>query len=282
MREIFRRLSPAAPYFPDQLVSIQSGPDSMIRHVWQTAAVCLVKDTPRQLRILEIGSWAGHSTLTWAEAIGKFERTGSILCVDPWGRYLAAGDVKGGGAYQAMDAATDLDLIYTLFLHNIGFADPAARVDHIRGRFDDVALYLGEGQFDIVYIDGSHYYADVLADLVEGKRLVAEGGLLCGDDLEQQISEVDEAFLRANIDRDAVVDPRNRKPYPPGGTLAVSEVLGPVSSYTGFWAMRRQGDGFVSVDLAGASPFLPGHFSDEYRKTVLEWAKTSGFFQKQS
>ena len=86
----------------------------------------------------------------------------------------------------------------------------------------------------------------------------------------------------SDLDRDAVVDPKNRKPYHPGVTLAVSEVLGPVSSYTGFWAMRRQGDGFVSVDLDGASPFLPGHFSDEYRKTVLEWAKTSGFFQKQS
>lgn len=45
MREVFRRLSPNAPYFPDGLVSIQSGPDSMIRHVWQTAAVCLIKDS---------------------------------------------------------------------------------------------------------------------------------------------------------------------------------------------------------------------------------------------
>ncbi|MBL8687558.1 MAG: class I SAM-dependent methyltransferase [Rhodospirillaceae bacterium] len=277
MREIFRRLSPAAPYFPDQLVSIQSGPDSMIRHVWQTAAVCLVKDTPRPLRILEIGSWAGHSTLTWAEAIGKFERKGSILCVDPWGRYLAAGDVKGGGAYQAMDAATDLDLIYTLFLHNIGFADPAARVDHIRGRFDDVAPYLGDGQFDIVYIDGSHYYADVVHDIAQARRLVRDGGLICGDDLEHQLADVDPDFVKANIAKDYARDPKGRGMHP-GVTLAVAEAFGRVADYSGFWIMRREGERFAEVGLHQAQVFIPNHLRDEDKHAVYAWMKQSGLF----
>ncbi len=277
MREIFRRLSPAAPYFPDQLVSIQSGPDSMIRHVWQTAAVCLVKDSPRPLRILEIGSWAGHSTLTWAEAVGKFERKGSILCVDPWGRYLAAGDVKGGGAYQAMDAATDLDLIYTLFLHNIGFADPAARVDHIRGRFDDVAPYLGDGQFDVVYIDGSHYYADVVHDIAQAKRLVRDGGLVCGDDLEHQLADVDPGFVKANIAKDYARDPKGRGMHP-GVTLAVAEAFGRVADYSGFWIMRREGERFAEVGLHQAQVFIPNHLRDEDKHAVFAWMKQSGLF----
>ncbi len=277
MREIFRRLSPAAPYFPDQLVSIQSGPDSMIRHVWQTAAVCVVKDTPRPLRILEIGSWAGHSTLTWAEAIGKFERTGSILCVDPWGRYLAAGDVKGGGAYQAMDAAIDLDLIYTLFLHNIGFADPAARIDHIRGRFDDVAPYLGDGQFDIVYIDGSHYYADVVHDIAQARRLVRDGGLICGDDLEHQLADVDPGFVKANIAKDYARDPKGRGMHP-GVTLAVAEAFGRVADYSGFWIMRREGERFAEVGLHQAQVFIPNHLRDEDKHAVYAWMKQSGLF----
>ena len=277
MREIFRRLSPAAPYFPDQLVSIQSGPDSMIRHVWQTAAVCVVKDTPRPLRILEIGSWAGHSTLTWAEAIGKFERKGSILCVDPWGRYLAAGDVKGGGAYQAMDAAIDLDLIYTLFLHNIGFADPAARIDHIRGRFDDVAPYLGDGQFDIVYIDGSHYYADVVHDIAQARRLVRDGGLICGDDLEHQLADVDPGFVKANIAKDYARDPKGRGMHP-GVTLAVAEAFGRVADYSGFWIMRREGERFAEVGLHQAQVFIPNHLRDEDKHAVYAWMKQSGLF----
>jgi predicted O-methyltransferase YrrM len=278
MREVFQRLSPDAPYFPDRLVSIQSGPDSMIRHVWQTAAVCLAKDAPRPLRILEIGSWAGHSTLTWAEAVGKFERDGTILCVDPWGRYLAAEDLKAASpAYRAMDAAVDLDLIYGLFLHNIGFADRRVRVDHIRGRFDAIAPYLADAQFDIVYIDGSHYYPDVAHDIAEAKRLVRDGGLVCGDDLEHQLADVDEAFVRAAVAKDYVVDPRGRGMHP-GVTLAVAEAFGRVADYSGFWIMRREGAAFREVKLHQAQVFIPSHLRDQDKQAVYAWMKESGLF----
>ena len=277
MREVFRRLSPNAPYFPDGLVSIQSGPDSMIRHVWQTAAVCLVKDSPRPLKILEVGSWAGHSTLTWAEAIGKFERRGTVLCADPWGRYLAAGDVATGAAYQAMEAAVDLDLIYGLFLHNIGFADKSVRVDHVRGRFDEVAPYLADGQFDIVYIDGSHYYADVAHDISEARRLVRDGGLICGDDLEHQLHDVDAAFVRASIAKDFVVDPKGRGMHP-GVTLAVAEAFGQVADYSGFWIMRRDGEAFRQVKLHQAQVFIPSHLRESDKHAVYAWMKQSGLF----
>jgi predicted O-methyltransferase YrrM len=278
MREFFRRLSPDAPYFPDQLVSIQSGPDSMVRHVWQTAAVCLVKDSQRPLRILEIGAWAGHSVLTWAEAIGKFERDGTILCVDPWGRYLAAEDLKAAtGAYRAMDAATDLDLIYGLFLHNIGFADKSTRVDHIRGRFDEVTPYLADAQFDIVYIDGSHYYADVAHDIAAARRLVRDGGLVCGDDLEHQLADVDATFVRANIAKDYAVDPKGRGLHP-GVTLAVAEAFGRVADYSGFWIMRREGDAFREVLLHKAQVFIPSHLREQDKHAVYAWMKQSGLF----
>src|SRR5688572_11941708 len=149
MREVFQRLSPGAPYFPATLVGIQSGLDSMVRHVWMTGTVCLAKElsaAPAPLRILEIGSWAGHSALTWAEAVGKFDRRGSLLCIDPWSRYIAAPDLAPGTAYSAMDGAVDLDLIYGLFLHNASFADRSTRVDHMRGLFADLAPYLGDRQ----------------------------------------------------------------------------------------------------------------------------------------
>ncbi len=277
MREVFRRLSPGAPYFPEGLVSIQSGPDSMIRHVWQTAAVCLAKEAPHPLRILEVGSWAGHSTLTWAEAVAKFERDGTVLCVDPWGRYIADGDLATGGAYQAMDAATDLDLIYGLFLHNIGFADRRVRVDHIRGRFSDVASYLADGQFDIVYIDGSHYYPDVVHDIREARRLVRDGGLICGDDLEHQLHDVDAAFVLASLAKDYVRDAQGRGMHP-GVTQAVAEAFGRVADYSGFWIVRREGDAFREVGLHRAQVFIPSHLRDADKHAVYAWMKQSGLF----
>ena len=41
--------------------------------------------TINQIKILEIGSWAGASTFSWCEGINRyFKRSGSIICVDIW------------------------------------------------------------------------------------------------------------------------------------------------------------------------------------------------------
>jgi SAM-dependent methyltransferase len=283
MKDILALISPGKPFLPDTLNAMQLGQANAMRHLWLTAAVSLFAGREAGIRILEVGSWMGASVLTWGAALDRFIAGESeILSVDTWAPYLAADDINHDGAYHVMDRAASIDLAYAVFRHNASCVPRKVRVDHLRGRSKDVLSMLRDRAFDIVYIDGSHYYPDVAADLAEAKRLVAEGGLLCGDDLEQQLAEVDEPFLRANLDRDAVVDPKNQKPYHPGVTLAVSEAMGPVSSYTGFWVMRREGEGFVPVDLSGASPFLPDHFSEEYRKAVRYWVRDSGFLQKKT
>ncbi|MSP48056.1 MAG: class I SAM-dependent methyltransferase [Alphaproteobacteria bacterium] len=283
MKDILDLISPGKPFLPDALNAMQLGRANAMRHLWLTASVSLLAQPGTGIRILEVGSWMGASMLTWAAAIDRFVAgEGEILCVDTWAPYLGVDDINVDGAYRVMDRAAAIDLAYAVFRHNASCVPKKVRVDHLRGRSKDVLSMLRERAFDIVYVDGSHYYADVVADLTEARRLVADGGLLCGDDLEQQVTEIDEAYARDNIDRDALVDPKNRKAFHPGVTLAVAEVLGPVSSYTGFWAMRREGDAFVPVDLSGASPFVPEHFGEEYRRTVLEWARSSGFFKKQA
>ena len=283
MKDILDLISPGKPFLPDTLNAMQMGEDNAMRHLWLTATVSLFSQRGTGLRILEVGSWMGASVLTWAAAIDRFiAGEGEILCVDTWAPYLAPDDINIDGSYRVMDRAAAVDLAYAVYRHNASCVPKKVRVDHLRGRSKDVLPMLRDGGFDIVYIDGSHYYPDVVADLAEAKRLVAEDGILCGDDLEQQLTEIDEAYARANIDRDYLADPKNRKPYHPGVTLAVAEAMDPVSSYTGYWAMRRQGGDFVTVDLSGATPFLPGHFSEENRKTVLDWARTSGFFKKKA
>ena len=283
MKDILDLISPGKPFLPDALNAMQLGRENAMRHLWLTATVSLLAQRGTGLRILEVGSWMGASVLTWSAAIDRFIASDSeILCVDTWAPYLAVDDINLNGSYRAMDRAAAIDLAYAVFRHNASCVPKKVRVDHLRGRSKDVLPMLRDGAFDIVYVDGSHYYADVVADLAEARRLVAEGGLLCGDDLELQTAEIDEAHARINIDRDVLIDPKSEKFYHPGVTLAVAEAMGPVSAYTGFWVMRREGQGFVPVDLAGATPFLPAHFGDEYRKTVLDWAKTSGFFQKKT
>ena len=64
------------------------------------------------------------------------------------------------------------------------------------------------------------------------------GGLICGDDLEIQFHEahIDESHRSRFID---YVEDNDVGFYHPGVTLAVYDVFGEVSSFGGFWVMRK-------------------------------------------
>ena len=76
--------------------------------------------------------------------------------------------------------------ILKLFLHNIRAAGYAAVVQAVRASSRKMLPRLAPGTYDLIYIDGSHAYEDVLHDLRLSTPLLVEGGILCGDDLELQ------------------------------------------------------------------------------------------------
>ena len=85
---------------------------------------------------------------------------------------------------------------------------------------------LPRNYFDLVFVDGDHSYAAVLADIQAAGGLIKDGGVLCGDDLERQSFEIDQAYARTQIDSDYIRDPRSGHEYHPGVTLAVGELFG--------------------------------------------------------
>ena len=58
-----------------------------------------------------------------------------------------------------------------------------------------------------IFIDGAHGYEDVKFDIAEARRLVKDGGFICGDDLELQMHEIDPAFAQAHKEEDYLEDP---------------------------------------------------------------------------
>ncbi|MBB3267910.1 putative O-methyltransferase YrrM [Azospirillum sp. OGB3] len=262
-------------FFPDNL-SPHKNVD--FRHGMLMTIVSRVLEQKDHIRILEIGSWCGVSSLIFAEAIQKFSKgevpnpDSFLLCVDPWTPYLDNADLAHQEHYRLMEQAAASDAVYETFRHNtaLGARLTGVRIDHVRGDSRSVLPYLRNEYFDIVYIDGSHYYEAVKSDIEHAMRLVESGGFICGDDLEGQLHDVDEEQCVANRNSDFIRDVRTGGQYHPGVTLAVGRAFGNVSNYGGFWVARKGADGYEKVAVDALRCFAPLFLSPEEGKAFQE------------
>ena len=227
----------------------------MMATVWRA-----VHDRPhRPLEILEIGSWLGASALTWGHALALHnESRGRISCLDAWSPFVDR-TLNEGYAHTAMEAAFRDGTAYDTFCRNMSSLPTG--VDHtvLRGRSADILPTLPAGGFDIIYIDGDHGYSAVREDIRNCMPLVADGGILCGDDLELQAHEVNAEIARQQPSLDYALAVHLSRTYHPGVTLAVGEAFGRVSAWEGFWAMRKQGESWGPLSLDGMPIDMPPH-----------------------
>jgi predicted O-methyltransferase YrrM len=249
-RAYFRHcLETGKPYFGSILRSAQ-GNEARYRNMLQLAARIGRDHSTRPVNILEIGSWAGGSAVVWGTGLQRYSPGGGkLLCVDSWRAYFQDEEIKAPRAYADMENAMASGEIVFLFNHNIKSSGLDSLVLSARGRSADVLPLLAPGSFDLVYVDGDHAYTAVKQDIENAKRLVSDGGILCGDDLEMELGAVDEAHARASKERDFICDPRTGQWFHPGVTLAVSESIGGVASWDGFWAVQKQGGSWKKFEL---------------------------------
>jgi predicted O-methyltransferase YrrM len=234
------------PYFGAYMAALQGWPERY------AAMETLIRSELRNHRgesyqVLEVGSWAGGSALIWGKALKSDNRKGNrLVCIDPWEFYPMESDL--GLGEKLMSTGFKNDGIYRLFRHNTACGGIRDLLIEIRGASADVLPMLTPNRFHLAYVDGNHGYRFVKADLGAAGPLVAEGGILCGDDLELQMGEFDEAIARTAGDKDFIRDPKLNKWYHPGVALGVGEFFGKrVSEKCGFWAMRKAGDQWIEV-----------------------------------
>ena len=120
------------------------------------------------VRILEVGSWKGRSTLF----LLTYFTQGQLIAVDTW---------AGMDEYQ-YSATRDLRDLESRFDANV--APFAPRLTKRKGSSLHVLPQLLDEQqkFDVIYVDGSHFADDVLADGIAAWRLLKQGGVLIFDD----------------------------------------------------------------------------------------------------
>ena len=167
----------------------------------------LIKELSPTL-VIEVGVHRGSSTIKFAQLLSEQRGKasgGAVLAVDTW---LGANDWWGDGrAYlsgphvdesrkqvlltgKLPRAMTDLlwvngrPSIYQDFLSNVMQAGVQERVVPFPLPSRQVARFLMERgiQADLIHIDGSHEYEEVVDDLQHWWPLVRPGGVLLGDD----------------------------------------------------------------------------------------------------
>ncbi|RIL06795.1 MAG: hypothetical protein DCC71_05325 [Proteobacteria bacterium] len=249
------------PYFGPVLGALQG---SARRHGYFLPALerlAELKSGP--LAILEIGSWAGASAITWAEALAAIGREGRVTCIDTWTPYFDPA-VDRDPVYATMNDAAASGAIFQLFLHNVAAAGHADTIDHRRMPSSELASAFAPQSFDLVYVDGDHRYAAVASDLAAAKALLRAPAVLCGDDFELPLAAVDgpahRTALAGNVD--FTPSPEGGASYHPGVTQAVGEAFGEVGAWDGFWGVETDGGAWRPLALDPARASLPRHIRE--------------------
>jgi predicted O-methyltransferase YrrM len=265
--------APEWPQFSSEVM--RQGP--AIRKAHMTSLVRHLKEKHglQTVNILEIGSWAGASTITWARAIKDLGLTGSVHCVDIWEPYF---DLEANPAeiYEKMNRAADHDVIFQEFRRNISAAGVEEIVTIARGNSREVLPTLADSSYQIIFIDGSHLYEDIYNDIVQAKRLVEDGGIVCGDDFELPVGAVDQAVHRQALSGnvDFTEDPSSGVGYHPGVSQAIADAFGDVSVWDGLWAMRRSGIDFEAIDRLDYEPRIPEHLKAGEKTALTELVRS--------
>ena len=190
----------------------------------------LIASCGESCEMLEVGSWTGHGAICWRGAIEKLPKRGRLTCVDPWVPYIKPWDLQSNADCREMQDWLEAGKAYDLFLRNTAYGDFATKIVHFRATLEEAAHRLPK--FDLIYIDGSHYFEDVARDIEIARTLLKRGGTLCGDDLERQMDEVDEQEVMSNLDKDYTGS------YHPGVTAAVWQAFGRVPTTDAVWHLR--------------------------------------------
>ena len=191
----------------------------------------LLKLTPPDARVLEIGTYFGEGTTK--VFIDELSNQASFFVMDTWSEYISATDKAKMPFYRFMDGMSYFAATNTLrMIREAECIKDSPSITMIRRTSND--LFVADNFFDLVFIDGSHYYQDVRHDIEFALRILKPGGIICGDDLEILPSADLAAVAKQYLDHDFVPG-KDSLGFHPGVALAVYELFGTVEMKAGTW-----------------------------------------------
>jgi len=133
--------------------------------------------------IIEVGAWLGLSTLVMAEALVKEQLPDScILTIDTWLGSLEHWRDEN----NSLGLQNGFPTLYPRFLSNVVNYGYTNKIMPLPMPSAIGARYLAHFKLkaDLIFLDGSHDEKDVWDDLNGYIGLLADGGVICGDDFQ--------------------------------------------------------------------------------------------------
>jgi cephalosporin hydroxylase len=181
---------------------------------WNSTAPTFARviEEVRPQTIIEVGSWLGASAIHMAKECRRIGLMPKIYCVDTW---LGATEFWTDAAdteERNLRQRNGYPQVYFDFLSNVVQARMQDIITPIPTTSTIGAKVLRHHGIiaDLIYIDGSHDFEDVVQDIRSYAPLVRQGGILFGDDLNW-----------------------------PGVSAAVSQEIGTVRTEGFFWISQR-------------------------------------------
>lgn len=162
--------------------------------------------------IIEVGSWKGASAVHMAMESRRLGLDAHILCVDTWlGSAEFWVDLGDRTRYGSLGLRHGYPTVYYQFLANVVKSGVQDRITPFPLSSSVAAEVLTQKGVtaDLIYIDASHEYRDVLTDLQCWWEILGTGGVMFGDDIDSNWPGVDKAVRE--FGRDVGVDPAIHK-----------------------------------------------------------------------
>jgi SAM-dependent methyltransferase len=224
--------------------------------VWPSRAPLMRAFIPKHfpgkaITVLEIGPWCGRgSTRIWLETVADNSR---LILIDAWRPFSTPEDAAIGHTAIRQQDPVMRDAMASTFdvVTEFERSRPSLTITMVRARAAEFMPNLMPDSVDMSYVDGSHYYNDVVQDFRQVKRVLRNDfAVVCGDDLEYlptpELLKLAKQHPQVDWLTEATAEGAGTG-FHPGVMLAIEEEFGRevVHVENGFWWIFKRGGKFV-------------------------------------
>lgn len=184
--------------------------------------------------IVEVGTWKGRSAIAMAKILDEIEREiispestrsywcedTKIVCVDTWlGATEFWTDQNDEKRYKSLKLQNGYPTVYHTFLSNVLHNNAERRIIPFPQTSTNAARFFKKKglKAQLIYIDASHEYDDVMMDLRLWRPILDEGGIMFGDDYCDYWRGVKDAVDRFAMQKNNLLTVQTRRYENPNG-----------------------------------------------------------------